>query len=108
MLVYEILSNLKLELATNTIKKLCRKKFELAENCFIHSDQGVHYTSPRFQNLLKQKGIKQSMSGRGNRWDNAPMESFWSYERSFRIKKMKKFKKSKKRNEKIYGLLQQP
>jgi len=75
-LSYEVSSNLKLELVTNTIKKLYRKKIKLAKNCFIHSDQGVHYTSPRFQNLLKQKGIKQSMSRRGNCWDNAPMESF--------------------------------
>jgi transposase InsO family protein len=51
----------------------------LAENCFIHSDQGVHYTSPEFQNLLKSKEISQSMSRKGNCWDNAPMESFFGH-----------------------------
>jgi transposase InsO family protein len=79
ILAYEISSNLKLELATNTIERLCRKRFQLAEDCFIHSDQGVHYTSPKFQNLLKQNGIKQSMSRKGNCWDNAPMESFFGH-----------------------------
>jgi transposase InsO family protein len=79
ILAYEISDNLKLELATNTIEKLTRKRFKLAENCFIHSDQGVHYTSPEFQNLLKSKGISQSMSRKGNCWDNAPMESFFGH-----------------------------
>jgi len=51
-----------------------------------NKDQGVHYTSLRFQNLLKQKGIKQLMSRRDNYCDNVPMV-FLSYERSFRIKK---------------------
>ena len=79
ILAYEISDNLKLELATNTIEKLYRKRFKLAEGCFIHSDQGVHYTSPRFQSLLKSKGILQSMSRRGNCWDNAPIESFFGH-----------------------------
>ncbi len=79
ILAYEISANLKLKLATTTIEKLTRKKFKLAKNCFIHSDQGVHYTSPRFQNLLKSKGISQSMSRRVNCWDNAPIESFFGH-----------------------------
>jgi len=79
ILAYEVSSTLKLELATDTIEKLCRKRFKLAEGCFIHSDQGVHYTNPKFQNLLKRKGIKQSMSRRGNCWDNAPIESFFGH-----------------------------
>ncbi len=39
-----------------------------------HSDQGTHYTSRAFQQLLWRYHIKQSMSHRGNCWDNAPME----------------------------------
>ncbi|SDN76862.1 Integrase core domain-containing protein, partial [Paenibacillus sp. yr247] len=46
---------------------------------FIHSDQGSHYTSPKYQELLKQKGLGQSMSRRGNCWDNAPQESFFGH-----------------------------
>ncbi len=39
-----------------------------------HSDQGCHYTSHEFRSLLAKYDIKQSMSRRGNCWDNAPME----------------------------------
>lgn len=46
---------------------------------FIHSDQGVHYTSPKFQHLLKKYKLGQSMSRRENCWDNAPQESFFGH-----------------------------
>lgn len=53
-------------------------KGELDLNVIIHSDQGVHYTSIAYQELLKGNGITQSMSRRGNCWDNAPQESFFA------------------------------
>ena len=40
----------------------------------FHSDQGSQYTSLRFRQLLWRYRVKQSMSRRGNCWDNAPME----------------------------------
>lgn len=43
-----------------------------------HSDQGSQYTSDAFQRLLKDHGIRASMSRRGECWDNAAMESFFS------------------------------
>ena len=43
-----------------------------------HSDQGSQYTSEDFQKLLESHGIICSMSRRGNCWDNAAMESFFS------------------------------
>ena len=43
-----------------------------------HSDQGTQYTSENFQRLLETHGIVCSMSRRGNCWDNAAMESFFS------------------------------
>lgn len=43
-----------------------------------HSDQGSQYTSEDFQRLLDSHGIVCSMSRRGNCWDNAAMESFFS------------------------------
>jgi len=43
----------------------------------FHSDQGCHYTSLQFRQSLWKKQIKQSMSRRGNCWDNAPMERFF-------------------------------
>ncbi len=46
-------------------------------NVMFHSDQGCHYTSTYFRQLLWRYQIKQSMSRRGNCWDNAPMERFF-------------------------------
>jgi transposase InsO family protein len=42
-----------------------------------HSDRGSQYCSGDFQTLLTQYGMLASMSGTGNCFDNAPMESFW-------------------------------
>lgn len=42
-----------------------------------HSDRGSQYTSFAFQELLAQNGITCSMSGQGNCYDNAPVESFF-------------------------------
>ena len=43
----------------------------------FHSDQGCHYTSRRYRQLLWRYQIKQSLSRRGNCWDNSPMERFF-------------------------------
>jgi transposase InsO family protein len=43
----------------------------------FHSDQGKQYASKRFRKLLDTKGIKPSMSGKGNCYDNAISESFF-------------------------------
>lgn len=51
----------------------------LNSNTIVHSDQGCHYTSISFRQLLKDKGLRQSMSRRGNCWDNAPQESFFGH-----------------------------
>ena len=42
-----------------------------------HSDRGVQYCSGEYRRLLKRFGLVVSMSGKGNCYDNAPMESFW-------------------------------
>ena len=47
------------------------------KDLMFHSDQGMHYTSKRFRQYLWSSQIKQSMSRRGNCWDNAPMERFF-------------------------------
>lgn len=43
----------------------------------FHSDQGCHYTSVKYRQLLWRYQITQSMSRRGNCWDNSPMERFF-------------------------------
>jgi len=42
-----------------------------------HSDRGSQYCSHEYRTLLDECGLQASMSGRGNCFDNAPMESFW-------------------------------
>jgi len=48
-----------------------------AKGLIHHSDRGSQYCSHNYRRLLDQFGIKASMSGKGNCFDNAPMESFW-------------------------------
>ena len=43
-----------------------------------HSDRGSQYASAHYQQLLGKHGIECSMSGVGQCWDNAPMESFFA------------------------------
>lgn len=80
ILVYNLSDRITLDIATDTIHKLMKKpKFKLSKDAFIHSDQGSHYTSPKFQKLLQHYNLGQSMSRRGNCWDNAPQESFFGH-----------------------------
>jgi putative transposase len=43
-----------------------------------HSDRGVQYASEDYRKLLDDHGMARSMSNKGDCWDNAVMESFWS------------------------------
>ena len=80
ILSYVLSDNLKVDFVIETVRKLIRKhKKELNTNCLIHSDQGSHYTSYKFIDILKKSKIRQSMSRRGNCWDNAPQESFFGH-----------------------------
>jgi len=45
----------------------------------IHSDQGFHYTNPRYVKCVREMGMIQSMSRKGNCIDNAPIESFFGH-----------------------------
>ena len=46
-------------------------------NLILHSDQGWQYQMSQYQYALKQKGIRQSMSRKGNCLDNSPAENFF-------------------------------
>ena len=48
-----------------------------AEGLIHHSDRGNQYCSHEYRNLMEHFGLRASMSGKGNCYDNAPMESFW-------------------------------
>ena len=55
-----------------------------ARGVLLHSDQRIYYTSKKFaESVASCEGIKQSMSRRGNLWDNAPKERFF---RGFKFK----------------------
>ena len=43
----------------------------------LHSDQGCTYSAASYRQLLDENGVRQSMSRKGDCWDNAPMESFF-------------------------------
>lgn len=81
----EILAHyLSTSLEMNIVYKTLERLKEANQNGFhpeaiLHSDQGFHYTHPLFQAKVKKLGIKQSMSRKGNCWDNAPMESFFGH-----------------------------
>ena len=53
------------------------KKTEKSKSLMMHSDQGWQYQMKQYQSILKQNGIKQSMSRKGNCLDNAVMENFF-------------------------------
>jgi putative transposase len=75
-------------ISLNTIKTLS-KKVDL-RNSIIHSDQGIQYTNKSYVELLEKLCVKQSMSRKGNCWDNAKAESFFSHYKCESIKLMKK------------------
>lgn len=80
IVAYHLSTSLKMEIAYKTLDELKHNmKNKLHKNAIIHSDQGVHYTNPEFQKRVKKLNLIQSMSRRGNCWDNAPMESFFGH-----------------------------
>ena len=48
----------------------------------LHSDQGWHYRHKHYVSMLEEKGIRQSMSRKGNCYDNAVMENFFGHLKS--------------------------
>ena len=58
-----------------------------ASQVLLHSDQGSQYGSDDFKRFCKAHGLLPSMSRRGNCWDNAVMESFFSSLKKERIRK---------------------
>lgn len=54
------------------------KRRDIKPGLIIHSDRGVQYRSRGYTDFVHRKGCISSMSRKGNCWDNAPMESFFS------------------------------
>ena len=80
ILAYVLSETLEEDFVLKTIENLYKDhKNDIHTDALIHSDQGCHYTCIKFIDLLKNKDIRQSMSRRGNCWDNAPQESFYGH-----------------------------
>lgn len=77
ILSYVLSESLEVDFVLETVNQLIEKHgISLSTKTLVHSDQGCHYTSYSFIQILKDKKLRQSMSRRGNCWDNAPQESF--------------------------------
>lgn len=80
ILSYVISDSLEVDFVLRTVKQLTEEHgVSLHAETIIHSDQGCHYTSYKFINIVRDKKLRQSMSRRGNCWDNAPQESFFGH-----------------------------
>lgn len=80
VLAYALSPSLDVDFVLETVNMLLKDhKDKLQTDAIVHSDQGCHYTSISFRKLLKDKELRQSMSRRGNCWDNAPQESFFGH-----------------------------
>ena len=65
------------DLVISALEKAIRKG-KVQAGAIIHSDRGSQYASNGFRQLLRKEGFRQSMSGKGNCYDNAQAESFFS------------------------------
>lgn len=99
ILAYKLSKNLAVGFVLQTVEDLIREHGStLDDTTIIHSDQGCHYTSKAFIQKLRDNHFVQSMSRKGNCWDNAPQESFFGHmkdEIEFEISMMNSFNEVK-------------
>ena len=80
ILAYQVSISLKVDFVLDTVDKLIAEHGSVLDNeTIVHSDQGCHYTSYAFIQRLKDADFIQSMSRKGNCWDNSPQESFYGH-----------------------------
>ena len=80
VLAYAVSESLEVDFVLDTVNSLISVHgVSLHAETIVHSDQGAHYTSYKFIQILKDSSLRQSMSRRGNCWDNAPQESFFGH-----------------------------
>ncbi|MDE6456886.1 MAG: IS3 family transposase [Dysosmobacter sp.] len=80
VLSYTLSESLEVDFVLETVEQLLTNRgVSLSGETILHSDQGCHYTCVKFIQLLKNNALRQSMSRRGNCWDNAPQESFFGH-----------------------------
>ena len=67
----------------NMVTTMLEKAYETipdGTDLILHSDQGWQYQHKAYQRMLRKKGLRQSMSRKGNCLDNAVMENFFGLE----------------------------
>ena len=81
IVTYTISDSPKLEMVTTMLEQAF---LNLPNNTglILHSDQGWHYQHKQYRRMLAEKGIKQSMSRKGNCYDNSVMENFFGHLKS--------------------------
>ena len=80
VLAYKVSLSLKVDFVLETVDALIAEHGSTLDNeTIVHSDQGCHYTSYAFIEKIKDAEFVQSMSRKGNCWDNAPQESFYGH-----------------------------
>ena len=77
IVAYKTASRQTVNLVLDTIR-LAMKKEKVAAEMQLHSDQGFQYTSQAYFKLTQSYGITPSMSRKGNPYDNAMAENFFS------------------------------
>lgn len=74
---WSMADHLETDLVSDALKMAIARR-NPGDGLLHHSDRGVQYASEDYQHLLQSHGMAVSMSGKGNCWDNAAMESFWA------------------------------
>lgn len=73
---YAMSSRMTQELVSSALTQAIRAR-KPARGLILHSDRGSQYCSNKYRQILNRSGMIQSMSRKGNCYDNAPIESFW-------------------------------
>jgi len=73
---FHVDANLRVELCMTALRQALTLR-RPADGLIHHSDRGIQYATHEYRKLLVDAGVNQSMSRKGDCWDNAPMESFF-------------------------------
>ncbi|USG67096.1 IS3 family transposase [Brevibacillus ruminantium] len=76
IIAYTVDTRPRYSLVSKMLEQACRR-LTATDRLMIHSDQGWHYQMNQYRQVLKDNNITQSMSRKGNCYDNAVMESFF-------------------------------
>lgn len=77
---WNLSQHLRMDIVLDTLRKIeDNPAVPPLDGATIHSDQGFHYTNPLYANGVREMGMVQSMSRKGNCIDNAPIESFFGH-----------------------------